>query len=120
MTRHPRSSTTRWQKLYSSHRWRKASEDFRASPEGCLCLNCKTHGRIVATECVDHDPPHNGVEAAFWNRSTWVPLCWPCHSSKTRGDQVEARTGKVRLRPGADVRGFPTDRRHSWWQERGT
>jgi 5-methylcytosine-specific restriction protein A len=72
----PRRSTTKWQQLYSSQRWRKASEAFRASPKGALCGPCKQAGKIVASAAVDHIVAHNGDIRLFWDRSNWQGVCW--------------------------------------------
>ena len=64
-----------WHKMYNP-RWRKARVAFLAQhPE---CVDCGQ----TATD-VDHDPPHLGDSAAFWDTSTWWPRCHSCHSRQT-------------------------------------
>jgi 5-methylcytosine-specific restriction endonuclease McrA len=112
-----RRSTTKWHHLYASHAWRKASEAFRASPDGALCVACKARGIVRASELVDHIRPHNGDLRLFWDRSNWAAMCWSCHSAKSRADEHQARTGRPALRRGADERGFPIDPNHPWHRE---
>jgi 5-methylcytosine-specific restriction protein A len=105
-----RASTTKHGALYRLHRWKRESRAFRDTPEGALCWLCKARGLIVPSECVDHDPPHNGCEQAFWDRSTWRALCLPCHASVT----LAQRAGRpVRVR-GCTVDGMPLDPSHFW------
>jgi 5-methylcytosine-specific restriction endonuclease McrA len=77
-----RSSTTPWQRWYSSQAWRKAAKAFLAEPENVLCAWCRP--RITRATQVHHEPEHHGNFAAFWDRSRWVPLCHGCHSARTR------------------------------------
>jgi 5-methylcytosine-specific restriction protein A len=107
-----RRSTTRWQHLYASHRWRRASERFRASPEGALCIDCRARGVITPSAITDHIVPHCGNLDLFWDPRNFAPRCWGCHSAKTRSDQ----TGKPRR--GCDQDGVPLDRNHHWHRER--
>ena len=113
-----RPSTTRWGHLYRLSRWKKASEAFRASPEGALCIDCKAQGKIVPSEVTDHIVPHSGDLDLFWDPANWAPRCWSCHSVKSRADEFEARTGKIQLRKGCDAHGIPLDPRSHWHQER--
>jgi 5-methylcytosine-specific restriction endonuclease McrA len=111
-------STTKFQHLYDSPRWRAASKAFRSRPENALCIDCKARGLIVASAHTDHIVPHHGDLKLFWDPANWAPRCTGCHSSKTRADEVEARTGKRPLRRGCDASGFPLDPRHPWQQGR--
>lgn len=56
--------------------WEKARAAFLA--EYPRCIQCPEPATYV-----DHDPPHKGDMAAFWNKSTWFPMCRRCHSRKT-------------------------------------
>jgi 5-methylcytosine-specific restriction endonuclease McrA len=109
--RQSRSSTTRWQKLYSSQRWRKASKRFLSRPENALCRPCKAQGLIVPSKATDHIRDHHGDEALFWSEANWQPICASCHSSKTR-------TGKPPVRRGCTASGIPLNRAHHWHTER--
>jgi 5-methylcytosine-specific restriction protein A len=105
-----RTSTTKHGALYRKAAWTRASKAFRNSPEGALCVLCKQRGLLVRSECVDHDPPHGGDLTKFWDRSTWRPLCWSCHSSATLADQ----TGRPHRVRGCDASGVPVDPGHHW------
>jgi 5-methylcytosine-specific restriction protein A len=111
-------STTKWQRMYESAAWRRASGAFRATPEGCLCVDCRARGLIVASQHTDHVVPHNGDLRLFWDRENWAGRCASCHSAKTRADETEARTGKRPLRRGSTATGEPIDPRHPWHQGR--
>jgi 5-methylcytosine-specific restriction enzyme A len=112
-----RRSTTKWQHLYDLPEWRKASREFRNTPEGALCSYCKAAGRITASELVDHIVPHNGDLTLFWDRNNWAASCWSCHSSKGHDDRYRARHGKERPKKGCDKDGFPLDPNHHWNSE---
>jgi 5-methylcytosine-specific restriction endonuclease McrA len=106
-----RRSTTRWGKLYGSQRWRKASKRFLARPENALCRPCRERGLVVASEATDHIVDHCGDPVLFWSEDNWQPICWSCHSSKTR-------TGEPPRRKGCDARGVPLDPSHPWHRDR--
>jgi len=112
-TRRSRSSTTKHGHLYRQARWTRASKEFRDSPEGCLCVDCKAQGRIVRSEVTDHIVPHNGSLALFWDRSNWAGRCWSHHSEKSRAD-VAGKPHRVR---GCDASGLPKDPGHHWHQD---
>ena len=62
-------------------RWRKARRFFlRRNP---LCLYCKRQGKDVLSTLIDHNPPHFGDMAKFWNVKTWTPCCTACHGFVT-------------------------------------
>jgi 5-methylcytosine-specific restriction endonuclease McrA len=84
--------TSRWQRL----RWSVlVAAGFTCSMCGKLEGNTR---QLVA----DHDPPHRGDEAAFWDPARLKCLCKPCHD----GDkQALERGGKVR--PRVTVDGWP-------------
>lgn len=63
-----------------------------------MCVDCG----VQATD-VDHDPPHMGDMAAFWDTSTWFSRCHSCHSKRTTGrdgygfkPMTKRRVGAVR------------------------
>ncbi|MPQ68322.1 MULTISPECIES: HNH endonuclease [unclassified Pseudomonas] len=77
-----------------NHAWRKARlEHLQAHP---LCAYCEREGRVTAANVVDHSTPHRGDMALFWDRSLWVSLCTPCHSSVKQREEVEAARQGVR------------------------
>ena len=84
---------------YGQRAWRKARLTHLAhSPQ---CTDCGA----PATE-VDHDPPHDGTRATFWNTDTWFSRCKSCHSKQTttrdgfgfrRGNKAQTRVAVVRV-----------------------
>ena len=61
--------------------WRKARLEHLA--EHPLCVDCSAEGRTVEATIVDHEQPHDGDEAKFWDRDNWRSRCKPCHDRKT-------------------------------------
>jgi 5-methylcytosine-specific restriction protein A len=62
--------------LLKSKAWRKERLTFLSRfPR---CVSCSRPATVV-----DHLIPHRGLEAAFWDRTRWQPLCASCHSRKT-------------------------------------
>ena len=94
-----------WQHLYNGA-WRRARAQFLF--EHPLCWMCEQDKRLVAAQVVDHDPPHKGDPAKFWDESTWRPLCKPHHDSTK---QKQERTGRI---VGCDASGTPLDPNHHW------
>ena len=78
----PFASAGRSSNLYATPRWKRERVAFLAVHRTCACG--------VRATVVDHEPPHRGDEAAFWDRSTWVAMCWPDHQRKT-GRETRAR-----------------------------
>lgn len=105
-----RTSTTRWGHLYRRSRWRRASEAFRATPEGALCAFCLAEGKITPSELVDHIQEHHGDERLFWDRANWRGCCWSHHSARHRAEQ---HGGQMRVK-GCDQYGAPLDQSHHW------
>jgi 5-methylcytosine-specific restriction protein A len=56
--------------------WRRESKAFLAAHPNCV--DCGA----LATQ-VDHERPHRGDPALFWDRTNWRPRCHACHSRKT-------------------------------------
>jgi 5-methylcytosine-specific restriction protein A len=81
------SQQSAWRHLYASHRWRVASENFRKTPHGCLCVDCKAEGRVTPSEHVDHIIPHEGDLVKFWDQSNWAGRCASHHASKGHDDR---------------------------------
>lgn len=69
-------------RLYG-HRWRKESRLFLAQHPLCECDECMASGRRSASAVVDHDPPHRGDLAAFWDMARWRAMAKRCHDRKT-------------------------------------
>jgi 5-methylcytosine-specific restriction protein A len=62
-----------------------------------LCRSCRGQGKIVAATEVDHIvPKQDGGADAFDNLQ---PLCKPCHSRKTLGEQRRRRQDLRRQPP---------------------
>ena len=62
-------------------RWQKARLGFlRHHP---LCAECERRGLVTAATVVDHNEPHRGDMARFWDPTNWQSLCTPCHNVKT-------------------------------------
>ena len=103
---------------YGSPRWRSAQRTHLANHPDCAC------GTQATT--VDHDPPHDGTPATFWDTSTWQSRCKPCHDSKS-GREARARRvqGTTLSQPGprfaipvTAVCGPPGSGKSSYVQER--
>lgn len=95
--------------LYTETRWRKARARFLAEHPLCQCPNCD-EGRVRATaaDTVDHDKPHRGDLALFWDESNWRAMAKRCHDSfKQRAERSGRRTG-------CDVNGNPTSPGKHW------
>jgi len=61
--------------------WHKASRRFLDLHP--LCVDCQKDGVFKVANVVDHDPPHKGDLAKFWDRSTWFSRCKRHHDIKT-------------------------------------
>ena len=70
-----------------TYAWQKARLEFlKKNP---LCGPCQDEdGLITQATVVDHDVPHRGDPALFWDRSNWRPMCKSHHDRKT---QLEGR-----------------------------
>jgi 5-methylcytosine-specific restriction protein A len=64
-----------------SRPWRKARKWFLARNQ--LCIDCEAKGDLVIATDVDHNTPHNGNYALFWDETNWRARCHSCHSRKT-------------------------------------
>lgn len=73
-----------------NHRWTEASRKYRECNP--LCLECQKQGIVKAAEAVDHIVPHGGDLEKFWDESNWQPICWSCHSRKTRKESATDAT----------------------------
>lgn len=70
-----------------TYAWQKARLEFlKKNP---LCGPCQDEdGVITQATVVDHDIPHRGDPALFWDRSNWRSMCKSHHDRKT---QLEGR-----------------------------
>ncbi|WP_122555827.1 HNH endonuclease [Pseudomonas viridiflava] len=81
--------TTAAQRGYDS-KWQKARlVHLNANP---LCVYCDRIGRVTAANTVDHVIPHRGDMTLFWDRSNWMSLCGPCHSSVKQAEESKSRS----------------------------
>jgi len=49
-----------------------------------LCVDCHARGVVEPSTDADHEIPHRGDAALFWNLENLRGRCRPCHSRKTR------------------------------------
>jgi 5-methylcytosine-specific restriction enzyme A len=70
------------QELYG-YRWRQRRAAFLMSRPLCECDECRSSGRVLAAEVVDHITPHQGDPALFWDETNWQPMSKRCHDRKT-------------------------------------
>jgi hypothetical protein len=81
--RKPFATAQRSSDLYKSHRWRILRiRHLKANP---YCADCYLPGNTV-----DHEPPHRGDVAAFFDERRFVTRCTCCHNRKT-GRETRAR-----------------------------
>ena len=65
-------------------RWRKARFKYLLTHN--FCVRCEAKGIVKLATVVDHDEPHRGDMALFWNRGNWQALCVYCHNAKTAAE----------------------------------
>lgn len=95
---------------YNTARWRKLREMQLA--EHPLCEECERKGNVMpANEC-DHITPHNWNEDAFWD-GPFQSLCKPCHSQKTKREQLMGKGQKRFV-----ICGLPGTGKSTWVRER--
>lgn len=73
--RPPFATAKRTSTLYSTAQWKRARANHLRSYPYCQC------GAIANT--VDHNPPHRGDAAAFFDPLRYVSMCSSCHNAKT-------------------------------------
>lgn len=77
-----RRATEPGKRLYDQQRWRKASRRFLVAHP--LCIDCEAAGLIQLSAHVDHEVPHKGNVALFWDETNWRARCATCHGRKTQ------------------------------------
>ena len=90
------------------YRWQKAREGYlRKHP---LCKHCMAQHppRITLATVVDHDIPHKGDMALFWDSGNWQSLCKTCHDSWKQAME------RGSLDTACNEAGLPLDPRHPW------
>lgn len=74
--RRPFATARRSSELYRTARWkRERLAHLAANP---CCVDCRAPANTV-----DHEPPHRGDPAAFFDRRRYVSRCRTCHNVKT-------------------------------------
>ena len=84
-----RDASIIWRAWYKTARWQK----LRWSALVKAAFTCSRCGRLEADTAqlvADHDVPHRGDEALFWDAENLKCLCKPCHD---RVKQSEERRG---------------------------
>ncbi|WP_405131887.1 HNH endonuclease signature motif containing protein [Paenibacillus sp. FSL H8-0317] len=61
--------------------WRKARADYLV--RNPICVECASDGKVTGATVVDHEIPHKGDRAIFWDTTRWRALCKTHHDSKT-------------------------------------
>ena len=82
-----RTTSSPYNYLYRTARWRKERAEFLSRYPYCAICN------QLAT-VVDHIKPHKGNEEIFWNQDNWQPLCASCHTKKTFKENNNFNKGK--------------------------
>ncbi len=75
--------------LYNTSIWQRARRAF-------LLLNPRCVVCADPAQVVDHEPPHLGNHAAFWDTSTWQPMCMSCHGRKTSAQNPHTARNRMR------------------------
>lgn len=81
-----------WRRLYNTARWRKLRLLVLADEPTCRL--CSARGKLSAATVVDHEQPHKGDEALFWQRSNLRALCKRCHDRKTATEDSDSAFGR--------------------------
>jgi 5-methylcytosine-specific restriction protein A len=89
---HSRSSRSQYEaaranqpdrQLYHEARWRRERARWLRKQANLLCIYCLAEGRTTPANSIDHDPPHRGDRAKFYDKSTWRPACVSCNSRRS-------------------------------------
>jgi 5-methylcytosine-specific restriction protein A len=72
-------------------RWQRARLEHLA--EHPFCVDCEAEGKCVLGDQVDHNEPHRGDYALFWDRTNWRTRCASHHSRKTAREVAAAASG---------------------------
>ena len=105
---------------YTTRRWERLR--LLKLAQHPLCEACLQDGEVVPAEVVDHRIPiseHGRKERltseAFPPLEGLASLCARCHNTKSRSEQLGQKDW---MRAGCDLRGYPRDRNHPWYQSR--
>ncbi len=99
-----RTAVDRW---YSNSRWAKRAR--RQIEQHPLCVFCLKDGIVTPATVADHITPHKGDYNSFWYGKL-QSLC-AAHHNATK--QMLEKRGYV---TDIGVDGFPTDRKHPFYQ----
>ena len=97
---------TKAPRLYDNQRWRKVRRMHLA--EHPMCVMCERQGRVTAATVVDHIVPHEGNADLFWDMSNWQSLCYACHNSIKKQQELYGYS------QAAGTDGLPLDANHPW------
>jgi 5-methylcytosine-specific restriction protein A len=77
-----------WRRLYHEARWQRERARWLRRQANLLCVYCLAEGRTTPANSIDHDPPHRGDRAKFYDKSTWRASCVSCNSRRSRRGNV--------------------------------
>ena len=82
----PRPAPPTDHRWYHLARWKHPTWGLRAQTLRLypLCVDCHARGVVEPSTDADHEIPHRGDAALFWNLENLRGRCRPCHSRKTR------------------------------------
>lgn len=86
-------------------KWQKARLEFLKANPFCV-MHLKRNERVKA-DVVDHIIPHRGDDKLFWNKRNWQALCFRCHNSVKKAQEMSPDAG-------CDVNGLPRSAAHHW------
>jgi 5-methylcytosine-specific restriction protein A len=73
---------SKWHYLYNNSKWVRLRE--LVLKEQPLCVICRQHNEVKASDTVDHITPHKGNKELFWDRQNLQALCSSCHNTIKR------------------------------------
>lgn len=109
MTNPTRSrAATQYRPLYRTAEWKRLRAVQLAKQPYCQCLCHKAHGDNVPATVADHNKPHKGSRALFFDPKNLKSLCHRCHCSCKQ--RVEHGKGIG----GCTVDGAPLEPQDDW------
>lgn len=97
-----------YQAWYRSRRWAKVRKQQLARQPYCQCPHHV--GNRVPADVVDHDIPHKGNAALFWNVGNLISLSKLCHDRYKQS----AERGGYGFAQGSDEHGLPLVAQPGW------
>lgn len=95
-----------------SKRWKLLRERQLRLEPFCQCPHCLS--KQVPAEVVDHKIPHRGDSKLFFDADNLQSMAKSCHDSRKQSEEK----GGAGFLKGCDVRGYPLDPSHPWYQPR--